>query len=188
MDRHEALRTLGLQEGATEAEVKQAYKEMAQILHPDKQNGNEALKKRAEEQFKQVNAARDLLINGRSHAPRDRTSNTRAGAQAQASWQPPAAAGSWSSQLDAIAAARAQLVAQRDAVLESRRLGLWLFVIGAIACAVPFLRRFYVVLLIAPVAAITGLIKFVTAQNQVAAIDKRLAELERMRQAAEMQR
>jgi len=187
MNRYEALRILGLQEEATEAEVKQAYKEMAQILHPDKQGSNEALKKRAEEQFKQVNEARDILVHGKSHTSRRGSSNTRTAAQAQTTWQPPAASGSWSSQLEAIAHARMELVAQKDAERESRKIGMWLLIGGALACIIPFLRRFEAVMLIGPVAAVTGLLKVVYAQNHINAIDQRLAELEQMKQTIEAQ-
>ena len=51
----EALRLLGLDEDATEADIKLAYKEMAQILHPDKYADNKRLSERANEQFKSVN-------------------------------------------------------------------------------------------------------------------------------------
>ncbi len=187
MNRYEALRILGLQEGSTEADVKQAYKEMAQILHPDKQGSNEALKKRAEEQFKQVNEARDVLINGKSHSSRRSAPNTRTAAQTQTAWHPPTTSGSWSSQLEAIATARMELVAQRDAERDSRKIGIWLLVAGALACAIPFLRRFAVVMLIGPVAAVTGLLKIIYAQRQINAIDQRLVELERMKQAIESQ-
>ncbi|MCR5582393.1 MAG: DnaJ domain-containing protein, partial [Eggerthellaceae bacterium] len=50
MNRAEALRLLGLDDDATLDEIKTAYKETAQILHPDKFAGNRKLQKRAEEQ------------------------------------------------------------------------------------------------------------------------------------------
>ena len=40
MDRYEALQILGLEEGATEREIKQAHKRLMQKLHPDQGGSN----------------------------------------------------------------------------------------------------------------------------------------------------
>jgi DnaJ-class molecular chaperone len=51
--------TLGVQRGASEDEIKKAYRKLARKFHPDLNPGD----KTAEEQFKQVQAAYDVLSN-----------------------------------------------------------------------------------------------------------------------------
>ena len=46
MNRTEALRILGLDEDATPEDIKTAYKETAQILHPDRFASNKKLQER----------------------------------------------------------------------------------------------------------------------------------------------
>src|SRR2546423_2057909 len=48
---------LGLQKGATEKEITRAYRKLAKVHHPDANAGN----KDAEERFKEVSAAYDVL-------------------------------------------------------------------------------------------------------------------------------
>lgn len=48
---------LGLQENATEAEIKTAYRKLAMLYHPDRNSGNQE----AEIKFKQIQAAYDIL-------------------------------------------------------------------------------------------------------------------------------
>ena len=57
MNRTEALRILGLDNDATADDIKAAYKETAQILHPDRFAGNKKLQDRATEQFKNLQEA-----------------------------------------------------------------------------------------------------------------------------------
>ena len=47
MNRTEALHILGLEDDATADDIKIAYRETVQILHPDKFAGNEKLPERA---------------------------------------------------------------------------------------------------------------------------------------------
>ncbi|MTH38913.1 DnaJ domain-containing protein, partial [Veillonella dispar] len=54
MNRTEALRILGLDDDATPEDVKTAYKETVQILHPDRFASNKKLQDRATEQFKNL--------------------------------------------------------------------------------------------------------------------------------------
>ena len=67
MDRAEALRALGLEPGASAADIKAAYREMAQILHPDRFAANSKLQDRATEQFKNLQEAYEALKIGRAH-------------------------------------------------------------------------------------------------------------------------
>ena len=64
MNRTEALHILGLEDDATADDIKIAYRETVQILHPDKFAGNEKLQSRATEQFKRLQEAYDLLSSG----------------------------------------------------------------------------------------------------------------------------
>ena len=57
MNRNEALRLLGLSADAASEEVKAAYRETAQILHPDRFASNKKLQERATEQFKNLQEA-----------------------------------------------------------------------------------------------------------------------------------
>jgi curved DNA-binding protein CbpA len=50
-------RVLDLEPGATMAEVKTAWKDLAQVWHPDRFAGNERLQKKAEETLKGINEA-----------------------------------------------------------------------------------------------------------------------------------
>ncbi len=57
----EAYRTLGIEPGAMQSEVQAAYRELAQMLHPDRYATDEKLRCRAEAQFKRINVARDTI-------------------------------------------------------------------------------------------------------------------------------
>ena len=63
MNRTEALRILGLDDDATPEDVKTAYKETVQILHPDRFASNKKLQDRATEQFKNLQEAYDYLTS-----------------------------------------------------------------------------------------------------------------------------
>ena len=65
MNRIEALNILGLDDDATDRDIKVAYKECVQILHPDRFAGNAKLQDRATEQFKRLQGAYDYLSSGR---------------------------------------------------------------------------------------------------------------------------
>lgn len=69
MNRTEALHILGLEDDATADDIKIAYRETVQILHPDKFAGNEKLQNRATEQFKRLQEAYDLLSSGAAAGP-----------------------------------------------------------------------------------------------------------------------
>ena len=71
----EALHILGLSEGASEQEIKSSYRELAQIMHPDRFAHNEKLAQKASEQFKLITQAKELLLSGKapgqSHTSRE---------------------------------------------------------------------------------------------------------------------
>lgn len=67
MNLHEAYSVLGLQQGASEEEVKKAYRSLAFQNHPDRNQGNQE----AEERFKNISAAYQTITNPEqaTHSP-----------------------------------------------------------------------------------------------------------------------
>jgi molecular chaperone DnaJ len=59
---------LGVARGATEAEIKKAYRKLAMEFHPDRNNGDKA----AEEKFKEITEAYDVLRDPEKRAAYDR--------------------------------------------------------------------------------------------------------------------
>lgn len=59
MDR--CIEMLGLQRGASPEEVAQAYRDLANVWHPDRFAGNPRLQKKAEEKIKEINAAYEYI-------------------------------------------------------------------------------------------------------------------------------
>lgn len=68
MKKSEALKTLGLSDGATDDEVKQAHRKLVIAHHPDKFPLESKERAEAEELTKRINEARDVLLN-RSWTP-----------------------------------------------------------------------------------------------------------------------
>lgn len=188
MNRTEALHILGLEDDATADDIKIAYRETVQILHPDKFAGNEKLQNRATEQFKRLQEAYDLLSSG--------AGGGRGGRGAR-SGSSPGAARAWTevedgveveylteaeikARLAGIAAARAQLVAQRDTVSDERRNGLAMAAIGAVATLLTIRRPFGILGMIAAVAGtatVWGIIQFLGAQRNLNTLNEHLAKL-----------
>ncbi len=51
------IETLGLKPGASQEEIIQAHRDLANVWHPDRFAANPRLQKKAEEELKEVNAA-----------------------------------------------------------------------------------------------------------------------------------
>jgi hypothetical protein len=191
MTREEALRLLGLSEDATEEDIRLAYKEMAQILHPDKYADNKRLAERATEQFKHVNEAREMLL-GKNTSARRGAARTRS---ASGATRGKTGAGAWAgtgatdratslkARLAGIAAARVQLTTQLDAERDRRRIGIYLAAGGLVAFLVG--RVIKPLLAIAPVAFVWGAFQLFTSQASIKLINGHLAELERERMKCE---
>lgn len=195
MNRNEALHILGLEDGASAGDIKVAYRETVQILHPDKFAGNEKLQRRATEQFKRLQEAYELLTasSGTGRARRSSQSNGGTSGASGAS----SAARSWTetdgdveieylteaeikARLAGIAAARAQLVAQRDTVSDERRNGLTMAAIGAVAAFFTIRRPFGIFGFIAALAVpatIWGVVQAVSAQKNLNTLNEHLAKL-----------
>ncbi len=179
MNRLEALRTLGLDEDATPEDIKVAYRETAQILHPDRFATNKKLQERATEQFKNLQEAYDFLVSGKG-------SRTNGSSRSQDS-------SSEDARIAGIAAARTQLVKQRDVVLDERRNGIGMAVIGAIVALLAGRRPFGlfgVVAAIASAAAVWGIVQVVSSQRSIATLTEHINELnkEERRIAREMEK
>ncbi|MDL1981111.1 MAG: J domain-containing protein [Deltaproteobacteria bacterium] len=61
MDIEQSFEILELDRGASTDEIKQSYKDIVTVWHPDRFSNNPRLKQKAEEKLKEVNAAYDTL-------------------------------------------------------------------------------------------------------------------------------
>ena len=189
MTRDEALRLLGLDEEATEADIKLAYRELAQILHPDKYNNNKRLSDRANEQLKMVNEAREVLLGKRGSSGKGGAAG-KGGASGKGK-----SSGSHASKTDRVSANKArlagilaaitQLTAQLHAEMGRRRTGIYLTAGGVIGF---ILGEFFMMRMIAPFAAtalIWGAIQIFSTQANIKTLRKYLKELEKERKRYE---
>lgn len=193
MNRSEALHILGLEEDASPDDIKIAYRETVQILHPDKFAGNDKLQNRATEQFKRLQEAYELLNtssgsrSGRGSRGTSSSSGSAAGSAARA-WTETEdgveveylTVAEIKARLAGIAAARAQLVAQRDTVADERRNGLIMAGVGAVATLLTIRRPFGILGMIAAVAGtatVWGIIQFLGAQRNLNTLNDHLAKL-----------
>jgi len=68
MDYRDYYKVLGVERSATEKEIKSAFRRLAQLYHPDKNPGDN----RAEEKFKEINEAYEVLGDPQKRAKYDR--------------------------------------------------------------------------------------------------------------------
>ena len=175
MNRSEALRILGLPADASPEDIKVAYREMAQILHPDRFTGNRRLQDRATEQFKNLQEAYDALMG--KHGAR-RRSRSQGASMSETSGL--CEEREIEARLAGIAASRVQLVAQRDALGDARRIGIGFFAVGALAALICCRRPAGLLLAVTAIssaAAVWGALQTISAQRGIAALEARLDEL-----------
>jgi len=55
------IETLGLRPGASQEELAQGYRDLANVWHPDRFAGNPRLQKKAEEKIKEINSAYEYI-------------------------------------------------------------------------------------------------------------------------------
>ena len=174
MNRLEALHILGLGEEATPEEINIAYKETAQILHPDKFANNKKLQERATEQFKNLQEAYAYLSSGKgakssSKAPAGRSSAAYEGSRANIE-----------ARLAGITAARAQLVAQRDEAEDERRNGFIMAGLGAVVALITIRRPFGLFGLLATAssaAVVWGIVQVVSSGKKIDTLNAHLRKL-----------
>ena len=89
-DRCAALLLLGVAPDATEAEVKDAYRTLAKVWHPDRFQTDPDLRLKAEEKIKEINAAYQLLTTTPVAEPATRNANATAPSEAPSTARPDA--------------------------------------------------------------------------------------------------
>lgn len=180
MTRDEALSVLGLSSEAGREDITAAYRELAQMLHPDKYGDNKRLRERAERQMRSINEARDVLLKGArktsSHAATvsqsDRGARIRTAAAARA---------------QAAETARLTVVAQIRTLSESRHRAVTFLIIGLIGMLIASRMRGTLRVLGFPICstlAIWGIVDIVNATGQLGVLRRRARELQSDRDAA----
>lgn len=186
MTRDEALSVLGLEPGASRAEISAAHRELAQMLHPDKFGENKRLRARAEQQMKRINEARDVLLKAAGASSRGGSASRREG-RASADSSPEAILFEATARARAAETARLAVVAQLRTMRERRRSMLVMAGVAAIV-AFLFLRvrggLGAMIASIASMVAVWGVVDAVMLSSQVEALKTRSRELLQTRDAA----
>ena len=177
MNRIEALNVLGLDSDATEKDIKVAYRECAQILHPDRFASNAKLQDRATEQFKRLQDAYEYLTGDKARRTSASGSRSSAPSGAKASYRAVEA------RLAGLAAAKAQLTAQRDALSDERRNAIIMIVGGAIVALAA--RRIVILAGVASALAVYGIVSLVGTMQNIGTIDEHLKDMEMQRRRLE---
>lgn len=180
MTRDEALSVLGLKPDASRDQITIAYRELVQMLHPDKYGDNKRLRARAEQQMRAINEARDVLLKG------ERTSHRPSPATAAAT-SPAAIAYEATARANAAETARLSVVADARTLRERRRSMLTM---AAIAAVVAFLfsrlRGGFgaTIFSIGSMVAVWGVVDAALLSSQIDALQKRSRELLQARDTA----
>ncbi len=186
MTRDEALSVLGLEPGASRAEISAAHRELAQMLHPDKFGENKRLRTRAEQQMKRINEARDVLLKAAGAGSRGGSASRRKG-RVSADSSPEAILFEATARARAAETARLAVVAQLRTMRERRRSMLVMAGVAAIV-AFLFLRvrggLGAMIASISSMVAVWGVVDAVMLSSQVEALKTRSRELLQTRDAA----
>ena len=186
MTRDEALSVLGLEPGSSRAEILAAYRELAQMLHPDKFGENKRLRARAEQQMKRINEARDVLLKATGAGSRERSAPRREGS-VPADSSPEAILFEARARARAAETARLAVVAQLRTMRDRRRSMLVMAGVAAITTFL-FLRvrggLGAMIASIASMVAVWGVVDAVMLSSQVETLKTRARELLQTRDAA----
>lgn len=193
MTRDEAWQVLGLAEGSSREEVSLAYRELAQMLHPDKFGENKRLRARAEQQMRRINEARDVLLKGGGRASHS-GARPRGGARSGSGRGGAASANSpeqirleAEARVRAAETARLTVVAQARTMRERRRsMGM---LAGGAAIVMLLCSRMrgtigVLAFSVASMLVVWGIVDVVSLSGQISVLQKRSAELLRQRDAA----
>ncbi|MDO5044288.1 MAG: J domain-containing protein [Coriobacteriia bacterium] len=165
----EAIHILGLKEGASKEEIKAAYRELAQIMHPDRFAQNERLANKASEQFKLITKAKDLLLS-------DKASGAATHAQSETKSDNKDSINSLQIRYNAAETARLTLLSYLDA--ENDHIRTYGLMAGAGILASFGARRFPWILAIASVLAVTGIVNVIRSVMQKRDLEEQIQALE----------
>lgn len=183
MTRGEALRVLGLDGDPSRHEIASAYRELAQMLHPDKYGSDQRLRRRAEQQMRIINEARDALLktapSSRAKGPDDAARRHRS-ARAGAARDPRDIADEADLRARAAEAARI-LVSQEARTLRERRTSMaGLTAVSALVLLVTFRMPGMlgnIVQSVALMLTVWGIYDMVATTHQAGALRGRMREL-----------
>lgn len=182
MTRDEAAVVLGVEAGSSAAEVRAAYRELAQMLHPDKYGDNKRLRARAEQQMRAVNEARDVLLGKAAAA-----GASRARARAAAPTEPEDIAFEATARARAAEVARLAVAAQLRTLVERRHGVVTLLGISLLAALVCSRLRGTVGALgfsVSSMLLVWSAVDTVSLGNQIGVLRRRSLELTRTRDRA----
>lgn len=182
MTRDEAAAVLGVEAGSSAAEVRAAYRELAQMLHPDKYGDSKRLRARAEQQMRAVNEARDVLLGKAAAA-----GASRARARAAAPTEPEDIAFEATARARAAEVARLAVAAQLRTLVERRHGVVTLLGISLLAALVCSRLRGTVGALgfsVSSMLLVWSAVDTVSLGNQIGVLRRRSLELTRTRDRA----
>ena len=187
MTADEALSVLGLEPGATASDVDCAWRELAQMLHPDRYGSNAKLRRRAERQMARINEARDVLRAERSGAHGAASPGAAHGATTPPVDTPAQISHAAELRANAAETARIQIVTQVRTMSERRTGYVRLVVAAALGALICSRLRGTVGALgfsITTMLVVWSAVDAVTLSNQIRALEARAAELLKTRDAA----